>query len=160
MITRPGPDGVLAMRCISLKQPYPYLMFDLPPEHRKPVENRTRVITQEMGPMLVASSAKLDLDYYAAALDHARARGVPEALLPRPADLPLGVLYGVLRFDQMLPPESLLDALHPWKFPGHVGYVCGAALRLQPRAIKGAQTIYYVPLTVAEQQLLRDAALL
>lgn len=159
-VTRVGPDGRLQMRCISLKQPYPYFMFDLPPEHRKPIENRKRSITSELGPMLIATSASVDDVYFESALEAARRRGVPESLLPTQEQLEFGVIYGVLRFDQILPKVSLMDALHPWKFPGSVGYVCAAALRLPPRPIKGAQTIYYVPLTDEDQRLLRAAALL
>jgi hypothetical protein len=158
MITR-IQDGKLQMRCLSLKQPYLYFMFDLPAEHRKPIENRSRPITSELGPILMAASAKTDRVYFETACEQAIRRGVPEHLLPKLGDLELGVLYGALRFHAVLPKTSLLDQVHPWKFPGHVGYACTDAVRLPPRPLKGSQTIYYVTLTEDEESLLRQAGL-
>jgi len=165
MITR-TVDGQLQMRCLSLKQPYLYFMFDLPAEHRKPIENRARSVTSEMGPLLMAASVKLGTSdkasraYFDTACDQALKRGVPETLLPKYDDLELGVLYGCLWLQEMLPSTSLLDLLHPWKFPGHVGYVCRSPVRLPPRPVSGMQTIFYVTLTAEEQNLLREAGLL
>lgn len=159
MITR-VVDGRLQMRCLSLKQPYLWFMFDLPPQYRKSIENRTRSITSEMGPILMAASAKTERVYFETACEQAIRRSVPEALLPSYDDLELGVLYGALRFRAMLPKVSLLDQVHPWKFPGHVGYACDGAMRLPPRPVSGEQGIFYVTLTDGEAALLRSAGLL
>lgn len=160
MITR-VTDGSLQMRCLSLKQPYAYFMFDLPPEVRKDVENRSRSVTSEMGPMLVQTSALKDTlaerAYFEAACSQAVSRGVPDGLIPRFEEVARGVLYGCLRFASALPQVSLMDHLHRWKFEGQVGYVCTGAVRLPPRPLKGAQTVYYVSLTAEEQVLLRQA---
>ncbi len=165
MITR-VVDGKLQMRCLSLKQPYLHLMFDLPSKYRKKIENRSRSITSEMGPILMAASAKMgpraesSRAYFEIACEQALKRGVPEALLPQYEELELGVLYGCLRFVTTLPSTSLMDLTHAWKFPGHVGYVCSHALRLPPRPLSGAQTIFYVTITDEEQALLKAAGLL
>jgi hypothetical protein len=159
MITR-TVGGELQMRCLSLKQPYLHFMFDLPAEYRKTIENRTRSVTKEMGPLLMAASAKTDRAYFETACEHAQRRGVPGSLLPRYEDLELGVLYGALRFVTMLPTTSLLDVHYPWKFPEHVGYVCRDAVRLPARPVSGMQGIHFVTLTAEEQWLLHGARLL
>lgn len=159
MITRQVGDS-LQLRCVSLKQPYAHFIFDLPPEHRKDVENRSRSITSEMGPILIAASQKTTLKYFEEACEAALRRGVPESLLPKYQDLELGILYGAVRLTRVLPSVSLEDQLWKWKLPGHVGYVLEGAVRLPPRRLLGAQTIYYVDLSPQEQKLLRRAGLL
>jgi hypothetical protein len=153
-------DGKLQMRCLSLKQPYLHFIFDLPRPHRKDVENRTRSVTSEMGPSLFCASKSLERGYFNEACEGALRRGVPEALLPKFDTIETGVLYGCVRLWHLLPSVSLLDQSWKWKFPGHVGYVLKDALRLPPRPLRGAQTIFYVELTDEEQALLRAAKLL
>ncbi len=153
-------DGKLQMRCLSLKQPYLHLIFDLPPEYRKDVENRTRSVTGEMGPILFAASQSLQRDYFDEACEGALRRGVPEALLPKFEAVEKGVLYGAVRFEAMLPPLSLPDRAHKWKFPGYVGYVLKDQLRLSPRKLSGSQGIFWVELTDWEQEVLRSVGLL
>lgn len=159
MITR-VVDGRLQMRCLSLKQPYPFFIFDLPPEHRKDIENRSRQVTTEPGPILFASSATLTRDYFDEACDGALKRGVPEALLPRFEELETGVLYGCVRIEQILPKASMMDRIWKWKFIGYAGYVLSGAVRLPSRKLSGHQTIFYVDLTGADQQVLRAAGML
>lgn len=160
MITR-VIDGVLHMRCLTLKQPYAYFMCDLPPECRKDVENRVRTVTSEMGPLLIHTSATKDSPadrlYFDTACEQAERRGVPRELLPRYEDLERGVLYGCLRLTGILPKASLMDGVHRWKFPGQVGYMCSGAMRLPARPLRGQQTIFYVPLAEHEEALLREA---
>lgn len=160
MITR-VVDGKLQIRCLTLKQPYAYFMFDLPLQVRKPIENRSRSITSEMGPMLIQTSALKDTpaehQYFDTACEQALRRGIPQNLLPRFDDVERGVLYGCLNFASMLPKVSLIDGFNSWKFPGHIGYVCTGAVRLPSRPLKGWQTVFYVTLTDEEQELLRKA---
>lgn len=157
-------DGKLQMRCVTLRQPYLHLIFDLPVEHRKTIENRTRSITSEMGPILMSASAHKTTDrlYFQEALEGAARRGVPSELLPRPVDLEQGVLYGCVRLRRMLARTSLEDGLFKWKFPGHVGYLLdtATALRLPTRKISGSQGVFYVTLTDEEQDILSAAGML
>lgn len=159
MITR-VVDGKLQMRCLSLKQPYLHLIFDLPDGQKKDIENRSRSVTSDMGPLLMAASAGVKRVYYEEACEGALKRGVPEALLPKLDDLQCGVLYGCVRLVRQLPKLSLEDKLFKWKFPGSVGYVLQNQIRLPPRPISGKQTMYYVDLTDEEQGLLRAAGML
>ena len=164
MITK-TVDGRLHMRCISLRQPYLHFIFDLPPENRKDVENRTRPITSEMGPFLMAASAPNrsrsdEQRYFDEACAGALARGVPESLLPRLGDLEHGVLYGCVMFVRKLPSTGLEDSVWKWKFQGHTGYVLSGATRLPSRPVKGQQGIYQVPLTDDDRGILRSAKLL
>jgi hypothetical protein len=161
MITR-VVNGKLQMRCLVLKQPYLHLIFDLPVKHRKNIENRTRPVTSEMGPMLMSASKSMGRDYFEEACDGAIRRGVPEALLPKFSEMERGVLYGCVRFHRRLPTTSLEDSLWKWKFPAHTGYVLGAAdaIRLPPRPVSGALGIFYVELTEEERELLRAAGML
>lgn len=161
MITR-IVNGKLQMRCLVLKQPYLHLIFDLPLEHRKNIENRTRPVMSELGPLLMSASKSMSRDYFEEACDSAHRRGVPEALLPKFSDMELGVLYGGVRILRRLPTVSLEDSLWKWKFPAHIGYVLdvATALRLPPRPVRGSQGIFYLELTDEEKALLGDAGLL
>src|SRR5882672_116291 len=156
-ITRPsqlGPQHI-QMRCLSLKQPYLHFIFDLPPEHRKDIENRTRSVTSEPGPILFAASATTKRDYFDLACEGALKRGVPEALLPKYEQIEKGVLYGCVRITQVLPSTSMMDHLWKWKFPGHTGYVLKDAVRLAPRQLSGQQTLFYVDLDPKETRTLK-----
>lgn len=159
MITR-HLNGALQLRRLTLKQPYAYFMFDLPLEYRKDVENRSRSITSEMGPMLISTSARIESVYYDEACEAALKRGVPSSLLPAMAALELGVIYGALRLKHALPRTEVFGPSHRWKFPGQVGYLTEDATRLPPRPHRGTQTLQLVTLTDEELALLRGARLL
>jgi len=155
-------EGKLQMRCLVLKQPYLHLIFDLPVEYRKNIENRIRPVTSEMGPMLMSASATLHRDYFDEACEGALKRGVPEHLLPKFEQVEKSVLYGCIDFQRKLPTTSLEDMMWKWKFPGHTGYVLGtaSAVRLPSRPIKGSQGVFYVTLTDEEQALLSAAGMI
>jgi len=62
----------MKMRAVCLREPWLWLMLDLPPEFIKDCENRDRRLTKELGPILVKSSCRkgvkhgvdLDVQYY------------------------------------------------------------------------------------------------
>lgn len=160
--------SVTRMRAVCLREPWLYLMLDLPPEFLKDVENRGRKLTKELGPILVKSSARkgvkhgvdLDLQYYEEARKRVLGWGwFPEELFPRFEQLQFGGLRGALNFAELLPPYFGSDKR--WKFPECFGYVVDRQTRLQFRPMKGgAQGIFYPEITDGEVEALRAAGLL
>lgn len=156
------------MRAVCLREPWLYLMLDLPPELRKDVENRDRKLTNTLGPILVKSSARkgvkhgvdLDVQYY----DEARATVAgwgwfPMELFPAFEQLQFGCMRGALNFAELFPPHFGRDLR--WKFPLSYGYRVDRFVRFDPRPMKGGgQGIFYTTPTEAEAAALRAGGLL
>lgn len=153
-------DAGVRMRALSLHDPYPQLILDLPDEHRKDIENRQRSVLSELGPLLIHVSARATHGRHAAALTVARKAGVPEELLPTQEDRVLGGIVGCVMVSQVLPKCSLFDRQYRWKFTEHVGYVLSKRVKLPFRAISGGQSVFHVDLTAEEQQLIQGAGIL
>ncbi len=153
-------DSGVRMRALSLHDPFPQLILDLPEEHRKDVENRGRPVMNTLGPLLIHVSARATHERHAAALTVARKAGVPEALLPSPVDRQLGGIVGCVLVSQVLPKTSLFDAQYRWKFPNHVGYVLSKRVKLPFREVSAGQGVFRVDLTDEELGLIRDAGIL
>lgn len=153
-----GNSGV-RVRALSLHNPYPYLILDLPDEHWKNIENRVRSVMSEPGPLLIHAALKQSNTVHEAALTIARKVGVPEKLMPN-FEQPAMSLVGAVYVSEILPKDSLLDRLHRWKFPGHVGYVLSARTKLPPREVRGGQGLFHVDLTPEEVACCRAANLL
>lgn len=165
----------MKMRCVCLREPWLYLMLDIEdPELRKNVENRSRCITRQMGPILVKSSAPkprgtntyqyedADLPYYKTVRDVVLGRGwLPASAFPEFEQLQFGGIRGALNFSKLLAPGSSVDSQYRWKFPEYFGYVVDKSLKLPFREMKGgAQGIFYPEITDAEAAALRAAGLL
>lgn len=148
------------MRALSLHDPYPQLILDLPDVHRKDIENRQRSVLSTLGPLLIHVAARATHERHAAALTVARKAGVPEALLPSSEDRVLGGIVGCVLVSMVLPQSSLLDAQYRWKFPNHVGYVLSKRVKLPFRAVSGGQGVFHVDLTAEEERLIREAEIL
>lgn len=162
------------MRCVCLREPWLYLMLELPAPYRKNVENRAKCLTRALGPILVKSSApnrgskKFDYsDSDAAYCERTRKkvveelRLVPAELFPAIEQLQFGGIRGAFNFNEMLTPNSLRDRQFPWKFPECFGYVVDRAHMLPFRPLKGgAQGIFYPELVDSEVMALRAAGLL
>lgn len=153
-------DAGTRMRALSLHDPYPQLILDLPDVHRKDIENRQRSVLSTLGPLLIHVSARATHERHAAALTVARKAGVPDALLPSPDDRVLGGIVGCVLVSTVLPQSSLLDAQYRWKFPSHVGYVLSKRVKLPFRAVSGGQGVFHVDLTAEEERLIREAGIL
>lgn len=148
------------MRALALTQPYPYLILDLPQEHWKNIENRTRLISKRTGPLLIHAAQKCTLEQHDGALAVARKAGVPEELLPEYGSQDrMGILGCVLVY-AVLPPRSLFDGMHRWKFTDHYGYVLTRRVKLPLRQMPAGQGIFHVDLTAREEQLIREAGIL
>lgn len=154
-----GDVGV-RMRALSLHDPYPQLILDLPDEHRKDIENRQRSVLSELGPLLIHVSARATDERHDAALAVARKAGVPEKLLPSRENRQLGGIVGCVLVSQVLPKLSLFDWQYRWKFPQYVGYVLAKRVKLPFRAVSGGQGVFHVDLTAEEQQLIQGAGIL
>lgn len=152
-------DSGVRMRALSLHNPYPYLILDLPDEHWKNIENRQRSVMSTTGPLLLHAAAKADPIVHEAALTIARKAGVPEKLLPA-MQQPAMSIVGAVYVAQVLPRRSLLDAQYRWKFPEHVGYLLTKRVRLAPRTVPGGQGVFHVDLTPEEAELCSEAGML
>ena len=152
-------DAGVRMRALSLHDPYPELILDLPDEHRKDIENRERSVMSTLGPLLIHVSARATAERHAAALTVARKAGVPEALLPSSDNRQLGGILGCVLISQILPRASLLDHSFRWKFPNHVGYVLAKRVKLPFRAVSAGQGVFHVDLTQQELGLIRGAGI-
>ena len=158
----------MKMRAVCLREPWLYLMLDLPPELRKDVENRGRKLTKTLGPILVKSSARKpmknghdrDLLYYFGVYAHVESWGwFPMDQFPRFDQLQFGGIRGALNFSQLLPPGFGADLR--WKFPESFGYVVDRYVRFPFRPLKGGgQGIFYTEPTDSERALLAAAGML
>ncbi len=162
----------MRMRAVCLREPWLYLMLDIEdPELRKTIENRGRKLTNQLGPILVKSSApnkgsrKYDFEdsdarYYARVRERVLGWGwFPEAQFPRFAQLQFGGIRGAFNFSQLLKPGE--GAEHRWKFPECFGYVVDRYVRFPFRPLKGGgQGIFYTETTNEEAELLSCAGLL
>lgn len=153
-------DGGWRMRALSLHNPYPHLILDLPNEHWKNIENRVRPVTKLCGPLLLHAAARCSDSTHAAAIAVARKAGVPEELMPG-TDQPTMSLVGAVYVGDILPRTSLHDLNYRWKFRGHVGYVLTKRVKFAaPRELPGAQGLFHVDLTPEEAQCCIEAGLL
>lgn len=158
----------MRMRAVCLREPWLYLMLDLPPELRKDVENRGKKLTKTLGPILVKSSARkgvkhgvdLDVQYFEEARKKVLSWGwFPEELFPKFEQLQFGGLRGALNFAELLPPYFGRDKR--WKFLEEYGYVVDRYVRFPFRPLKGGgQGIFYTETTNEESELLSSAGLL
>ncbi len=152
------------IRCLCFREPWLYLMLDLPEPHRKNVENRVRCITRQMGPMLAKSSVRKpgrqDQNYFCDVRERVLGAGlIPEGLFPSFEQLEFGGLRGCLNFTQLLSPGTKHG--HRWKFEHCFGYVVDRAVRLSFRPFKGGgQGIFYTDVTNEEAEALSSAGLL
>jgi hypothetical protein len=161
----------MKMRAVCLREPWLYLMLDLPSGFRKDVENRGKKLTKTLGPILVKSSAanrgskKLnyedsDLSYYSRVREQVLGWGwFPEELFPKFDQLQFGGIRGALNFSELLPPAFGSDLR--WKFPDSFGYVVDRYVRFPFRPLKGGgQGIFYTEPSTVEVTLLKAAGLL
>lgn len=153
-------DAGTRMRALSLHDPYPYLILDLPDEHRKDIENRQRKVLSTVGPLLIHVAARSTEQWHHSALKVAREAGVPEALLPPYQGRDLGGIVGCVLISEVLPKRSLADLSYRWKFLEHVGYVLPKRVKLPFRAVSAGQGVFHVDLTSAERDLIRSASIL
>jgi hypothetical protein len=131
----------------------------LPKKHHKNIENRTKPVTNTLGPLLLCSSASVTEVQWESALDVARRAGVPEKLMPAYRSLPAMGLVGAVVISEILPKVSMFDRLHRWKFPHHVGYVLSKRAPLPFRSMPGDQALFHVDLTEAEEAALVAAGI-
>ncbi len=153
----------MIVRCLSLQEPWLYLMTRLPEQYRKNVENRTRNLTKQMGTTLVHASKKMPRAYYDSVREAVLKRKlVPEELFParEVLDPELGGIKGAFEIVDHLRPDDLLGASFRWKFPGHHGYTTRNAIGLPFRPYAGALGFFRVEITADEEQRLREAGLL
>jgi len=164
----------MKMRAVCLREPWLYLMLELPAPWRKNVENRARCLTRSLGPILVKSSAvnkgskKLkyedaDLPYYERTRRRVvdELRLVPANLFPAFEQLQFGGIRGAFNFAELLEPHDLRDGQHPWKFSECFGYAVDRAHLLPFRPLKGGgQGIFYTDITNEEAEALSSAGLL
>lgn len=151
------------MRCLSLKEPWLYLMTRLPEQYRKNVENRTRNITNTMGPTLLHASKGMSRSYYDSVRDAVLGRKlVPEKLFPRFESFEgeLGGIKGAFEITRHIGPNNPSGLSYRWKFPGHHGYDTRNAIALPFRPYSGALGFFRVELTADEEIALRKAGLL
>lgn len=153
-------DSGVRMRALSLTDPYPYLILDLPDEHRKDIENRKRPVMNTLGPLLIHVTKTCNDAQYEASLKVARAAGVPEELLPDRDSRPRMGTVGAVIIDQVLPRVGILDSYYRWKFPAHVAYVIGKRVKLPFRSMPGAQSVFQVDLTTEEVAILKGAGII
>ena len=152
-------DSGVRMRALSLHDPYPWLILDLPDEHHKNIENRQRSMLSATGPLLVHVAKSATRPRHEEALKLARRCGVPDSLLPAFGARPLMGIVGCVNVSQKLPPHSMFDALYRWKFPTHVGYVLNKRVKLPFRGMAGGQGVFHVDLTREEEQIVRRAGM-
>lgn len=153
----------MILRCLSLQEPWLYLMTRLPEKYRKNVENRTRNITNQMGASLVHASKRMTRPYYNNVRELVLQRGlVPEELFPSFELLQpeLGGIKGAFELVEHLRPDDLLGASYRWKFQGHHGYVTRNAVELPFRPYAGALGFFSVELTAEEELRLRSVGLI
>jgi hypothetical protein len=137
----------MRMRALCLREPWLYLMLDLPPEFRKDVENRGRKLTKTLGPILAKSSTvnrgskkfdyeDSDANYYAQVRKQVLGWGwFPEELFPKFDQLQFGGIRGALNFSELLRPGYGAD--HRWKFPECFGYVVDKAVKFPFPPVEG-----------------------
>lgn len=161
----------MKMRAVCLREPWLYLMLELPAPYRKNIENRERCLVRSMGPILVKSSARKaklkgvdqDLDYYNATRRKVveEMRAVPAELFPAFEQLQFGGIRGAFNFAELIEPGGARGSRYPWKFPDHFGYVVDRARLLPFRPLKGGgQGIFYTDVTNEEAEALSGAGLL
>lgn len=154
----------MKMRAVCLREPWLYLMIDLPPELglTKNIENRARKLTNQLGPILVKSSASKrdDREYYAGVYAHVESWGwFPMAHFPRFEQLQFGGIRGALNFAELLPAGFVSN--QRWHFHDCFGYVVDRYVRFPFRPLKGGgQGIFYTETTNEESELLSAAGLL
>ena len=148
------------MRALSLHDPYPHLILDLPDEHHKNIENRQRKVLSTTGPLLIHVSRASSEQWHDSALKVAREAGVPEELLPPYRGRDLGGIVGCVLISDVLPKRSLADLAYRWKFLEHVGYVLSKRAKLPFRAVSAGQGVFHVDLTSAEREAIVASGIL
>ncbi len=148
----------LPTHAISLIQPWAWLMLELPPEHRKDVENRTWN-TRFRGDVWVHASKGMTADDYAGALDTAAEilGYIPRA--PSFHDIKRGGIVGRFRIVEVVPPRDpravgdlrVLPPPRRWHFPDQFGFVVRDARAVPFVPCKGALGFWRVPTDVLEQ---------
>ncbi len=160
----------MRMRAVCLREPWLYLMLDLPAELRKDIENREKCLVRSMGPILAKSSARkgkkdgvdLDVQYFEQARERVLGWGwFPAELFPNFEQLQFGGIRGAFNFADMLDPWDIRGQRHRWKFHDCFGYVVDRYVRFPFRPLKGGgQGIFYTATTNEEAELLSSAGLL
>lgn len=131
------------MKALSLWQPWPWAIFNLPPERAKDIENRTWEAPWILGQTIAIHAAKKFDD--ADAWRFVKHASGGYALPPSGASLPTGAIIGVVRVVRFVRASP-----SPW-FVGPVGWVLAEAVRLdEPIPCKGAQGLWDVPRDVED----------
>lgn len=147
----PKPERVL-----TLMQPYAYFVLNLPEEYRKNIENRSRSLGF-FESFWISTSARCPPQYFDEACAVALRAKVPESLLPKREDLPLGAVVGKVRCAAMvkddfrqirgaphytanMTPKEFGRAIR-WYF-GEFGYILPEAQTIEPVPCSGKQAFW------------------
>lgn len=152
----------MIVRAINIRQPWGFLITQLPTNQQKNIENRTWRLRGERGesytgPLVLVASASCTLDEYLGGCNFAMgAAGVPRHQLPSNKSLELGGIIGAVHVTGYVEPHE--DG-GPWHVPGCVGWRLERAISLPFRPYRGKQGPFRVELTPAEAEALRAARL-
>jgi hypothetical protein len=137
---------------LSLTQPWAWFMLELPPEHRKDVENRSWN-TNVRGDVWVHASKRMTADDYAGALDTAAEilGHIPKA--PPFHEVKRGGIVGRFKIIGVERPRvsSSLGHRHRWHFADSFGFVVTDARPVPFVPCSGALGFCRVPPAVLEQ---------
>lgn len=163
--------SALPTRAISLKQPWCYLMLDLPPEHLKTIENRIWGSTFR-GDCWVHASKGMTKNVFYDACEFALGAGVPRDLLPGFDQVKRGGIVGRWTIVDAMLPHGLVRSFdeasrkyvlnpHPrqgdrWHMPDQHGFIIENARPVPFVKCDGALGIWAVPEPVLAE--LRRAA--
>ena len=140
------------MKGLSLRQPWPWAIFDLPPEIRKDLENRT----WEPPPKIIGKRILIHVgkqwdeeDVHETAkeiIELVREHGYePPRITLRMLQADLGCIVGAVTVTGFVRRSD-----SPW-FSGPVGWTLSDPVRCDPILCRGAQGLWRVPDDVAEQ---------
>ena len=124
------------MKAITVKQPWASLII----HWGKDIENRSWPLPRFMRGQRVAihSSAKLDKDEFASAMELIYSAGLPN-FDNQPMDMPLGSIIGTVEIV-----DCVTQSQSPW-FCGEYGFVLKDPIPCEPIKIRGALGFWDVP---------------
>lgn len=144
----------LPKMALSLRQPWAFFMLDLPPEHRKCIENREWGTTARGDIWVHASKGLTKIEFYEAC-EFALEAGVPRDLLPSFDGLKRGGIVGRWTITDLMLPRGLRRQgrdLVPharkgdrWHMPEQFGIIVENARAVPFVECKGALGFWRVP---------------
>lgn len=134
--------------CISVRQPFPYFMFELPREHRCGVLNREWGPSEFRGWVWIRAGRKPTKKEFYAGLEFAEGAFVPGELMPALEKLSFQGVVGRARIVDVYQPGRQRDR---WHDPRQFGYVLADAVSVPFVPSGGARTLFELEPAALEQ---------